>query len=288
MTLASTRPLNVLESPRFESYLPENCPFESIFIDVTHRCNMACHNCYIPNRTIPDLDAAWLDEIFSRLPRGRFVRLVGAEPTVRKDLPELIQSVRKNGHHPVLMTNGLKLNDRSYLSELKNAGLQVVYLSMNGAFDDELYYEIDAMRCAEQKTRAFENLRAEHIYTSIGMIIARGINEQAVDSLLKACQSTRNVREFHIRSIGPIGRYMKTASLTLDELIQVFNDALGTSEALLERRVRTNNSIDFTLGRLRVQLTQWPDLGSKTRGRLTPEGMIAPAFEHGISNEGGY
>ncbi|HEY9403937.1 MAG TPA: radical SAM protein [Pyrinomonadaceae bacterium] len=270
------------------TYSPEDCPFETIFVDVTHKCNMACLNCYIPNRTIPDLDAKWLSTIFARLPRGRYIRIVGAEPTMRDDLPDLIRDVRAHGHHPIVLTNGLKFVNRDYIRELKKAGLQIVYLSMNGGFSDELYYSIDSMRCAKQKTLAFENLKAEHMFTSIGMIIVRGINEHAVAPMLEAIRSARNVRELHLRSVGALGRYMNTKSLNLDELLDVFSAASGVPAASIDTRERTVSSHDFRFGRLRIQLTQWPDLGSLTRGRLTQDGMIAQAFEHTLENEGGY
>ena len=35
---------------------PENNTFSDVVIDVTHRCNMNCKNCYIPNRDVPDMD----------------------------------------------------------------------------------------------------------------------------------------------------------------------------------------------------------------------------------------
>jgi molybdenum cofactor biosynthesis enzyme MoaA len=272
----------------YPAYSPADCPFETVIVDVTHRCNMGCHNCYIPNRTIPDLDAAWLKEIFAQLPVGTFVRLVGAEPTMRDDLPELISSLRGFGHHPVILTNGLKFTERNYIRQLRSAGLQIVYLSLNGAFDDELYHAIDGMRCAERKRQAFDNLRAEHIFTSLGMIVARGVNEHAVADLWQAAQEARNVREFHLRSIGSIGRFMKTDPLSLDELQQAFSRASGIAPDAFARHERTASSYDFTCGRIRVQLTQWPDLGSTTRGRLTPEGQIVPFFEHVLENEGGY
>jgi molybdenum cofactor biosynthesis enzyme MoaA len=257
-------------------------------VDITHRCNMACRNCYIPNRTIPDLDARWLSSMFARLPRGTFVRLVGAEPTMREDLEELIRDVRAHGHHPVLLTNGLKLADRDYVRALKRAGLQVVYLSMNGGFDDDLYLALDQLRCAERKRAAFEHLRDEHLYTSIGMIVVPGVNEQELPRLLDACRAARNVREVHLRTVGAMGRYMRTATLTLAELTALYCDAAGVDAASLDVRARTATSVDFRAGRRRVQLTIWPDSGSTTRGRLTPEGLIAPAMEHAIANEGGY
>jgi molybdenum cofactor biosynthesis enzyme MoaA len=270
------------------TFPPETSPYETIIIDVTHRCNMTCANCYVPNREVPDLDAAWLVSIFARLPRGRFVRFVGGEPTLREDLPELIRQARVHGHHPIIVSNGLRLANRDYVRSLKEAGLDIAYLSFNGGFDDELYWAIDEMRCAEKKRRAFENLRAEHLFTSIGMILVRGVNEHEVKPVLEAVKRSRNVREFHLRSIGAMGRHMTNPPLTLEELLDVFADAAGVDPQSIDQRERTSTSHDFKLGSLRVQLTVWPDLGSTTRGRLTPEGTIAPFMEHVIANEGGY
>jgi molybdenum cofactor biosynthesis enzyme MoaA len=279
----------VLESISVErTYSPETCPYETVIIDVTHRCNMTCANCYVPNRSIPDLDADWLISIFKRLPEGRYVRFVGGEPTLRNDLPRLITAARAHGHHPVVVSNGLRFADRAYVHSLKAAGLHVAYLSFNGGFDDELYWVIDDMRCATKKRQAFENLRAEHLYTSIGMIVVRDVNEREVKNVVDAVRSSRNVRELHLRSIGAMGRYMHSAPLTLDELLNVFAEAAGVDPGSVDRRERTLSSHDFNFGRQRVQLTAWPDLGSETRGRLTPEGLIAPFMEHVIANDGGY
>lgn len=270
------------------SFLPEDCPYDTVLIDVTHRCNMACANCYVPNRSIPDLDAGWLSSILARMPRGKYIRFVGGEPTLRRDLPELIMDVRRLGHHPVVVSNGLKFADRAYVHTLKKAGLQIAYLSFNGGFDDALYVTIDEMRCAEAKRQAFDNLKAEHVFTSIGMIIVRGINEHEVGNVWEAVQRARNVREFHLRSVGAMGRHMETQPLTLDEMLAVFCDAAGVAPSSIDRHERTLTSHDFVFGRIRVQLTEWPDLGSTTRGRLTPEGLVAPAMEHFVANEGGY
>jgi molybdenum cofactor biosynthesis enzyme MoaA len=287
-SLASFSDSLLRSTPVDRTYPPENCPYETIIVDVTHRCNMTCANCYVPNRDIPDLDASWLSSILARVPRGRFIRLVGGEPTLRKDLPELIGEIRRHGHHPVLVSNGLKLADREYVRSLKAAGLDIAYLSMNGAFDDDLYETIDEMRCADRKQRAFENMRAEHIYTSVGMILVRGVNERGVATLLAASRASRNVREFHLRSVGAMGRHMPTTPLSIDEMREVFATAAGVSAQSIVPHLRTESSFDFRHGRLRVQLTVWPDLGSVTRGRLTPEGTIAPFMEHVIANEFGY
>jgi pyruvate-formate lyase-activating enzyme len=274
--------------PVERTYLPEVSPFSTVIVDITHRCNMACANCYVPNREIPDLDASWVLSVLGRLPRGTFVRLVGGEPTLRNDLPELIRAIRALGLHPVVVSNGLRFADRNYVRTLKASGLQIAYLSFNGGFDDDLYETLDDMRCAAKKIAAFENLKAEHLYTSIGMIVVRGVNEREVTPVLEAVLRSRNVREFHLRSVGAMGRHMKTDPLTLPELRSLFAHSAGVAEDSLDPHVRTGSSYDFAFRRLRVQLTTWPDLGSTTRGRLTPEGLIAPFMEHVIANDGGY
>ena len=98
---------------------PEDNTFSNIVIDLTHRCNMECANCYIPNRDVPDLDKDKLYQFLAKLPARTYIRLIGAEPTMRDDLPEIITMVKKLGHRPSVTTNGLKLANRSYVKKLK-------------------------------------------------------------------------------------------------------------------------------------------------------------------------
>ena len=41
---------------KYTKYQPEENPFMFLVADITHKCNMTCKNCYIPNRDIPDMD----------------------------------------------------------------------------------------------------------------------------------------------------------------------------------------------------------------------------------------
>jgi len=271
------------------AFRPEECPFSTVVIDITHRCNMACRNCYIPNRTIPDLDTDWVLSMMRRLPRGTFIRLIGAEPTLHPDLPLMIAEARRLKLHPLVVTNGLRLSDRSYLRELKAAGVQIIVLSFSGGFDDDLYEAIDDLRCAVKKIAALENLRAEHMYTALGMIIVRGVNESEPANVLRYIRETRFVREFHLRSVGAVGRFMTEPSpLTIEELGEVLVRA-GVDRSLITGSATYDSHIELREKHLlRIQLTVWPELGSTRRGRLTPEGMVMPFFEHLITNEDGY
>jgi molybdenum cofactor biosynthesis enzyme MoaA len=273
--------------PSDTRFRPEESPFGTLFVDLTHRCNMACHNCYIPVRGLPDLPVDWLYPILARLPRRTRIRLVGAEPTVRSDLPQIIAAVRGLGHIPTVLSNGLKLGRRSYVRELKTAGLRTLHLSLNGGLDDDLYEAIDGMRCAERKLAALDNLLAEKMNVTTGMILVPGINDGHLADFV-AFLLGRGIRDMHFRSVGPSGRHMEGKPFTLDELEALFRAAVpvGWAEPVLSKAA--GSSRDFALGTVGVQLTAWPDLGSNDRGRLTPDGYVERMFESIIANEFGY
>ena len=272
------------------SYLPEQSPFTTLFVDLTHRCNMACRNCYIPNRDIPDMPADWLYAILARLPRRTRIRLVGAEPTVRNDLPQIIARVRELRHLPIVLTNGLRMRTRGYVRRLKAAGMRTVHLSMNGGLDDGLYLEIDSMECADAKLAALRNLCAEHVFVTVGMILVRGVNTDHLRDFWRHLKELREVREIHFRNVGAGGRYLETQSFTLAEMRDVVLDALGTDRPPARVTYDGTNGCNIWLDGRKLVITQWPELGNRWRGRLTPAGTLEPCFEHMMANAalGGY
>lgn len=294
-TLKASSPLS---SPHLEelpnyvstpvSYLPEENPFKNIIVDITHQCNMTCLNCCCQNRDIPDMDADWLFEILSRLPQRANIRITGAEATLRKDLPEIIRKIRKLKHTPVLITNGLKLADRDYVRLLKKSGVRTMNLSFNGGFDRDTYIRMDNMDCLDKKIAALENMCAERINTVFGVILTRNVNEHVIPAIWEFMNQKNTVNEIHFRSMARIWRHMDTEPYTLDDMIEVFAEKTGLDKSIILAGERRKYYLDFHVNNIRVQLTRWPDLESKIRGRLAPDGTIQPFFEHIIANDGGY
>ncbi|MDQ4087989.1 MAG: radical SAM protein [Pseudomonadota bacterium] len=285
--LAAPEPLVALEGayrPGALRFRPEDSPFDTLFADITHRCNMACRNCYIPVRDLPDLPVDWLYAILKRLPRRTRVRLVGAEPTMREDLPQIIAEVRRLGHLPIVLSNGLKLGRAAYVRTLREAGLGTVYLSLNGGLRDQLYEAIDGLACATRKLKALDNLLAARMHVTTGTILVRGLSEPHLAELLDYLFA-RGVRDIHLRSVGQVGNHLAGRAFSLDELEAELRSALGTRGRELELAGQDLSSRDFRLGRILIQLTQWPELGSLTRGRIAPDGYLEPFFESIVANE---
>ena len=206
-------------------------------MDITHRCNMKCANCYIPNRKIPDMDTDKLIKFIKRLPFKTFIRIIGAEPTMREDLPEIVYQIKKSGHHPSLTTNGLKLADYDYVKALWKSGLKMFLISMNGADDNDTYKAIDNACCAELKCKALSNLFKVGALINIGCIIARGVNEHIPMRLVRLVVNTaeKNGYKFNhpwkspcirFKNIGAIGRHMQNKDCSFADLIRIVSSNL--------------------------------------------------------------
>ncbi|MEZ5933161.1 MAG: radical SAM protein [Alphaproteobacteria bacterium] len=306
---------------------PEKNTFATVHVDLTHRCNMECANCYVPNRDIPDMDSRRLFDVLAKLPRRTDIRLMGGEPTLRLDLPEIIREVVRHGHRPVLATNGLKLAHLDYCRMLKVAGLRYVLLSMNGADDDDVYRVIDSGKYAVLKTRALKNCLEVGFRLNTGTIIAKGVNEHTLQAQIDLV--VRTARELGInfdrdrpwsrvtpilrmRSVGAIGRYMPDSSCSYDEMVRLLAAALDRPiEQILQRSMTPGRvlleleddggersalvPVETEAGKVLVRLVDWstdeagvPDAGNPHRGRLTSDFRIAPFFEDIKANEFGY
>ncbi len=275
-------------------------------VDLTHRCNMECANCYIPNRNIPDMDKSKLYNLISRLPNRTFIRLIGAEATMRDDLFEIISKVKEMGHRVSLTTNGLKLGREEYVLKLKQAGLRLVLLSMNGAIDDEIYKILDNGKYANLKHRALDNLLKHKFIVNTGTIIAKGVNERTIKEQVDLmCDYAEKYKVkippvVRIRTIATLGRSMEEHTYNFSEFKQNVCKQLNISEEYMQQNktdeiVNNLGGFVFKHRNVMIRLVDWkvndegvPDFGNELRGRITEDWKIAPFFDHVKKNEYGY
>ncbi len=165
----------------------------NIMIEVTNKCNLDCPVCcsdannpFSPDPTIeqildrlPPVDQGWL---------GRFRRpnivLFGGEPTVRKDLPELIRRLVEQGYVPRIATNGVRMTDEAYLAELRNAGLKWVILQFDG-FDDDVSEQLRGERLQEQKLEAIEAMTRHGFKVQLGTMMVKDLNSRFAGDLIE-------------------------------------------------------------------------------------------------------
>ena len=281
---------------------PEHNTFDAIMADLTHQCNMECSNCYLPNRDIPDMDKERLYDLVGRLPRRTFIRLIGAEPTLREDLHDIVRKIKSLGHHVSLTTNGLKLHRMDYVQKLKSAGLRLVLISMNGADDDDVYKRVDGGKYARLKNRALDNCMKSNLIVNTGTIVLKDCNEHVIPQLYqKLGQYKSRVKPvMRLRTMAPIGRHMG------EEFIydfQEFQDRVCQELGITNKYIREHsveafnnyNGVLFDMPNCIVRMVDWtvdddgvPDNSNESRGRITQDFKLAPFFEHVKENEYGY
>jgi len=91
----------------------------SYWLDITNRCNLECPHCYqMPDNESKDPGIDYLLAQIKSWPDDGFpISLVGAEPTTRKDLADLIRAIQALPGKPrmiMVVTNGINLGKEEY------------------------------------------------------------------------------------------------------------------------------------------------------------------------------
>jgi uncharacterized radical SAM superfamily Fe-S cluster-containing enzyme len=228
---------NDIVDPKAELYLRcvakrrrRHSPY-GIVIPISNRCNLHCKWCYLPDRCEekePSFNS--ITRIISNC-RHKYIVFSGGEPTLRDDLPELIAYVRKNhlNKFTVLLTNGIKLADISYLKRLKDSGLHYIIFSLNGfRKETHLYFSDQDLRVP--KRMALKNLKRFKIWTILSTTLAKNVNEDEFHAIYKyGIRNIDFIRQIRLRNVSEIGIYRKREHIYLSDMVGLVSQATGFS-----------------------------------------------------------
>ena len=127
----------------------------SYWIDITNRCNLDCPHCYqMPDNDSQDPSIDYILDQISHLPdNGWPLSLVGAEPTTRKDLAELINKINELPRQPtmiMIVTNGINLSKRHYCEKFVGIKNLKWTIGLN-------HKDYNGMKIREQQLKGIEN-----------------------------------------------------------------------------------------------------------------------------------
>ncbi len=162
-------------------------------LDVTNRCNLHCPVCFANAAVSKRLYEPTFEEIRGMLQTLRDVKPVptpaiqfaGGEPTVRNDFPQIIKMAKDMGFtHVQVATNGLRLaRKEGYAKELKDAGLNTVYLQFDG-LTPEPYINNRGKDLLQQKLNAIEKCREADLGIVLVPTLVKGINDDQVGDII--------------------------------------------------------------------------------------------------------
>lgn len=185
-------------------------------VDLTNRCNMHCPICFADTSSEYLYEPSY-QEIVDMLVNLRSekpvpckaVQFSGGEPTVRKDLPDILRKARELGFMQVqIATNGLKMAESpEYCKQLREAGLNTAYLQFDGVTPD-VYEKTRGFNAWPIKEKVIKNCE-EGGATSICLVptLVKGINDHQVGDIIRYAFDHRKViRAINFQPVSFAGR----------------------------------------------------------------------------------
>jgi uncharacterized radical SAM superfamily Fe-S cluster-containing enzyme len=216
-----------LENPRSET--SRGCPYDCgicpnhksqtilSIIDVTNNCNLRCPICfanaaaagysYEPSFSrIKDM----IDNLAANKPVSvKALQLSGGEPTLRNDLPEIVNYAHEAGiHHVEVNTNGIRISqDNTYLKRLLDADVSSFYLQFDGV-TPEPYKITRGLDLLSTKMKALEKLRAGgHDSAVLVVTLVKGINDDQLGRIIDfAAKNHDIIRCVNVQPVSVTGR----------------------------------------------------------------------------------
>jgi uncharacterized radical SAM superfamily Fe-S cluster-containing enzyme len=228
----------------------KGCPFDcglckahaqlpcSVLLEVTDRCNLNCAVCFVDSgrggTEDPSLEKiTWLLERAMAAAGPCNLQLSGGEPTLRDDLPDIVEVARRIGYSFIQVnTNGLRLaSDKIYVRRLLAAGLSSVFLQFDGV-DDEVYRFLRGRALLDQKLAAVKNCGETGLGVVLVPTLVRTVNTGSVGAMVRqALQLAPTVRGVHFQPVSYFGRFPgqhgDEGRFTLPELMRCLEEQTG-------------------------------------------------------------
>jgi len=153
---------------------------------VTRRCNLNCGYCYVHDENYPEMNTVDMKRAIKHIKDVlgcHLIAIMGGEPLIRKDLPELISYMTDNNIYSFLTTNGTLLNEKM-LYKLGEAELDFLEISIDGVGESNVSKKSGKKIVSNLKTAIDIALNIYNIELSINMTITKQ-NYKEFDRLVR-------------------------------------------------------------------------------------------------------
>lgn len=158
----------------------------SVLCELTYRCNLQCPYCYNPINLEAYNRELETEEWRSVLAQAAAMGIVqahfsGGEPTLRRDLPDLVSAASQAGLYTNLITQGTFLSD-ALLDALLERGLEHVQISIQ-APEEELGDRIAGTRVHARKFEALQRVARRDVALTLNCVLHR-LNHDRIEEVI--------------------------------------------------------------------------------------------------------
>ncbi len=239
---------NVVRTSKSQTTLQRGCPFDcgicpshrknacTAVLEITSRCNLRCPVCFADagsgNAPAPSLEeiSNWYRRVMDAYGPDIIIQLSGGEPTVREDLPEIIETARNLGFSFIQVnTNGLRIAaEKGYASVLKAAGAASVFFQFDGT-EDEIYLKLRGRAFYAEKRRAIDDCVDNGLGVVLVPTIVPGVNTGNIGDIIRfAISLSPGIRGVHFQPVGYFGRGPEIPSnnerITLPDIMRAIEE----------------------------------------------------------------
>jgi uncharacterized radical SAM superfamily Fe-S cluster-containing enzyme len=219
------------------------------------------------------------------------LQFAGGEPTVRKDLPELIKMAKEVGFpHVQIASNALLLAQKGYPKKLVEAGLSTVYMQFDGV-TPEPYIAARGVNLLSQKLKALERCREEGLHSIVLVpTLVRGVNHEQVGDIIRfAVENNDIIRCVNFQPVSITGRidYEKRQEMriTIPDLMQLAEEQ---TDGLIKRSdwfpvpfvVPLARALGEYSGKPAVEFSTHPACGMATFIVIEDDGSFVPITKY--------
>jgi PqqA peptide cyclase len=218
----------------------------SLLCELTYRCNLQCPYCYNPLELRDYRDELSTEQWMRTLEQAAALGVVqthfsGGEPTLRGDLPALVEAASKLGLYSNLITQGTFLDD-ALLDRLLASGLDHVQISIQ-APETELADRIAGTAVHEKKIDALLRVRDRDVALTLNCVLHR-LNHDLITDVI-AFAERLGIRRLELANVQFYGWAYRNRAALMPTREQVRHGEAVVAEA--RERLRGVMEITYVL-----------------------------------------
>lgn len=247
-------------------------------IVVTNRCDLQCFYCFFYAKAMGYVYEPTLEQIRAMLKSMRderpvpcnAVQLTGGEPTIRKDILDIIKIAKEEGYdHVQLNTNGIRISkDLEFAKNVRELGAHTLYLSFDGTTpqtNPKNHWEISGV---------LENCRKSNLNIVLVPTVINTVNDHDIGNILKfGVNNIDVVRGVNFQPVSLVGKIAKADRakfrITIPDVIRKMEeqtDGMVTKDDFypVPSVVAVTHLVEALLGKPKYELSTHPACGMAT------------------------
>lgn len=259
-------------------------------LSITNRCNLRCPGCYaLPDDSVDiSIDVVVED---AKKATGHSLVLMGSEPTMREDLPELIKILKTTYSKIIVIhTNGIKLEDDYYVKSLEKVSLDQIVLSLH-------LPDYVGRKAFASKIKALENIKNSSIKLNHLAFSLSEVSEipEAIDLILSLDYDYIAGKYVKLRAPSALGGKRNTPA-HMSEMVNLIVKTCIDKNLKCEIIPFTHHlyAIMFLIEGKAIMLIRWPTVeeidllecqNGPVRALFVPEIGETQILHHGLMTE---